>query len=76
MSGMASWRKEIALKITNPVINLLAKTGLTPNMVTIIGFVITLVAAVIIVNGNLLLAGIVMLLAGVFDMLDGALARR
>ncbi|MCF7635622.1 MAG: CDP-alcohol phosphatidyltransferase [Dehalococcoides mccartyi] len=76
MSGMANLRKEIALKVTNPIINLLAKTGLTPNMVTVTGFIITLVAAGIIVNGNLLLAGIVMLLAGVFDMLDGALARR
>nr|WP_278813519.1 CDP-alcohol phosphatidyltransferase family protein [Dehalococcoides mccartyi] len=73
---MANLRKEIALKVTNPIINLLAKTGLTPNMVTVTGFIITLVAAGIIVNGNLLLAGIVMLLAGVFDMLDGALARR
>jgi len=76
MSGMANLCKEIALKVTNPIINLLAKTGLTPNMVTVTGFIVTLVAAGIIVNGNLLLAGIVMLLAGVFDMLDGALARR
>ncbi len=53
----------------------LARTPLTPNVVSWLGFVITLGAAVLIITEHPLAAGFVVLLAGFFDILDGALAR-
>ncbi len=78
--------KKNAYKTLNPLIDLLVKTGITPNGITIIGFLITIVSAVILIVGAELglrgdsryitWFGIILLLAGVFDMLDGQLARK
>ncbi len=53
----------------------LARLGLTPNMVTAIGLVLNVLVAIIIARGNLQLGGILLLIASGFDMLDGAVAR-
>ena len=78
--------KTNAYKALDPIINLLIKMRLTPNGITIIGFLITIVSAVILISGAELgikgdtryitWFGIILLLAGVFDMLDGQLARK
>ncbi|MBP7791896.1 MAG: CDP-alcohol phosphatidyltransferase family protein [Candidatus Goldbacteria bacterium] len=62
--------------ILNPIIVLLNKTGITPNMITIIGLFINILGAYFIIKGNLFWAGIIILFAGIFDMLDGILARK
>lgn len=53
----------------------LARAGLTPNMVTSIGVLLSAVVAVIIASGNLIAGGVLFLIASGFDMLDGAVAR-
>jgi CDP-diacylglycerol--glycerol-3-phosphate 3-phosphatidyltransferase len=58
------------------VAGVLARTGLSPNTLSWIGFVLALGAAALIITGHLLAAGLVVLVAGFFDILDGALARR
>ena len=68
-------RKSAASNITEPVVRLLARTKVTPSMLTWLGFAITVGAAVLIARGWLFVGGIVILIAGFFDMLDGALAR-
>jgi CDP-diacylglycerol--glycerol-3-phosphate 3-phosphatidyltransferase len=75
MTNLASFRKIIAERVTKPIIGVIAKTPLTPNIITGIGFVITIGAGALIVTKHPLAAGIVVLVAGLFDMLDGALAR-
>lgn len=75
MAGLAGARSVISNSITQPVVKLLAKTPLTPNVVSWLGFLITIGAAALIGTDHLLTAGIVVLFAGIFDMLDGALAR-
>jgi len=75
MAGLAGARKAISNCVAQPVVNLLARTPLTPNLVSWLGFWITLGAAALIGTNHLLAAGIVVLVAGLFDMLDGALAR-
>ncbi len=47
----------------------------SPNLVTMLGLLITCVAAFLIALGDLLPAGLVLLVAGSFDILDGAVAR-
>ena len=75
MTKLNSTRKNIAEYITKPIVSIVAKTPLTPNIITWIGFVITIVGGVLIITEHFLTAGIIVLLAGLFDMLDGALAR-
>jgi len=61
--------------LTEPVVRLLARTSITPNIITWFGLVLAVGASVLITTGHLLVAGLVVLLAGFFDLLDGALAR-
>lgn len=53
----------------------LARAGLTPNMVTTIGVLLSVVVAVVIAGGYLIVGGLLFLVASGFDMLDGAVAR-
>ncbi len=87
MSKKSIWDKikKNAYKALNPIINILKKTGVTPNGITIIGFIITIFSSVILIYGAekgvrgdttyITWFGIILLLAGLFDMLDGQLAR-
>ncbi len=68
-------RKFAATKITEPLIPLLSKTGLTPDILTWIGLLINIVAATMVATNRLLIGGLLVLLSGLFDILDGALAR-
>jgi len=61
--------------ITQPFINQLKKTSLTPNNVTCIGLVMAFLAGVCIGFGFLFAGGLFTVLSGLCDMLDGAMAR-
>ena len=75
MTGLAEARRVLSNHVTQPVVTVLARTPLTPNLLTWLGFLITIGAAVLIGTEHLFAAGFVVLVAGLFDMLDGALAR-
>jgi CDP-diacylglycerol--glycerol-3-phosphate 3-phosphatidyltransferase len=75
MANMESFRKFIAQGITKPIIGAIAKTPLTPNIITWVGLLVTIGAGALVITDYWLAAGIVVLAAGLFDMLDGALAR-
>ncbi|MGN6163441.1 MAG: CDP-alcohol phosphatidyltransferase family protein [Flavisolibacter sp.] len=72
-------------KVIDPFVKLLVKIGLTPNAVTVIGFILNVgVAAIFVIGaersnrGDLSYvgwAGALILFAGLFDMLDGQVAR-
>jgi len=81
-------RKKLQLgiyKIINPIVRLLIKAGLTPNMVTTIGLLLNIGVAIIFISGAeegrrgdlsyVGWAGALILFAGLFDMLDGQVAR-
>ena len=81
-------RKKLQLgiyKIINPLVRLLIRAGLTPNMVTTIGLVLNIGVAIIFISGAeegrrgdlryVGWAGALILFAGLFDMLDGQVAR-
>ena len=68
-------KRTVGAYLTRPVVRLLAKTRMTPNDLTWLGFGLTLGAVALIIFGHLLAAGCVVLGASFFDMLDGALAR-
>ena len=58
-----------------PVATFLGRLGLTPNALTVIGFIGTGIAAVAAASQAWLLAGVLVLAFGIFDSFDGALAR-
>jgi CDP-diacylglycerol--glycerol-3-phosphate 3-phosphatidyltransferase len=53
----------------------LARLGLTPNMLTLIGFGIAILAAVAAGAQAWLVAGLLVIFGGIFDMFDGLVAR-
>lgn len=67
--------KQPARRLAEGCAALLARTGITPNGLTLIGFVLNVVVALVLAGGALRVGGVLLLLAGGFDMLDGALAR-
>ncbi len=67
--------KDLSQKILAPVVVLLKKTGITPDILTWTGFLLNLPAVYFIIKGNFAIAALIVLFAAIFDMLDGALAR-
>jgi CDP-diacylglycerol--glycerol-3-phosphate 3-phosphatidyltransferase len=61
--------------IATPVATFLGRLGLTPNALTVIGFLGTCVAAWAAASQLWLLAGVLVLVFGIFDLFDGTLAR-
>jgi len=61
--------------MVTPIALGLARVGLTPNALTLIGFFIACIAAVAAGAQAWLLAGFLVVFGGVFDLFDGAVAR-
>jgi CDP-diacylglycerol---glycerol-3-phosphate 3-phosphatidyltransferase len=61
--------------LATPIATALGRLGLTPNALTLIGFLGTCVAAVAAASQWWLAAGVLVLAFGIFDLFDGALAR-
>jgi CDP-diacylglycerol---glycerol-3-phosphate 3-phosphatidyltransferase len=53
----------------------LETTGISPNTLTLIGFLLTVIVALVLAAGHLLWGGLLLIVAALFDTLDGALAR-
>ncbi|HVB36714.1 MAG TPA: CDP-alcohol phosphatidyltransferase family protein [Candidatus Acidoferrales bacterium] len=58
------------------VVSALAATGITPNVLTVIGMAVNVWAAVLFAYGEFRAAAAVLFLAGFLDMADGQVARR
>ena len=68
-------RRNLAHHITDPLVGILSKIGITPNVLTLINLALNIVAAYFIVTEHFIIGGVLVLVAGLFDLLDGALAR-
>ena len=81
--------QRVIYAVINPLVQAMVKVGITPNMVTAVGFVVNLVATVLFIMAALViccgdtlkamdmigLGGATILFSGLFDMMDGRLAR-
>ncbi len=72
---LAEIRHILARYLTEPAVSILAKTRLSPNALTILGFALSIAIAWIVALGHLFLGGFLVLFSGWFDLIDGALAR-
>jgi CDP-diacylglycerol--glycerol-3-phosphate 3-phosphatidyltransferase len=67
--------KRMAHGVTGPLVRGLARTGVTPDVLTVTGLVISLVAALAFLDGAFRMGAVLLAVGGVFDLLDGQLAR-
>ncbi len=75
----------VIYNILNPLIQLFARVGITPNMITSFGLLLNITAAILFIIGAEISdrtdmtyvgwSGFTILIAGLFDMMDGRLAR-
>jgi CDP-diacylglycerol---glycerol-3-phosphate 3-phosphatidyltransferase len=81
---LKTYGQPLVYQIIQPLILGLSKIGVTPNTITMIGFLLNVIVAIIFVSGgrenHLDLSyvgwgGAMILFAGLFDMIDGRLAR-
>jgi CDP-diacylglycerol---glycerol-3-phosphate 3-phosphatidyltransferase len=63
--------RRLSMRLIRPV----ARSRISPNMLTVIGLLLNIVTAAVIGGGYLFASGLLLLVAGIFDMADGALAR-
>lgn len=63
--------RRMSMRLIGPV----ARSRVTPNMLTVIGLLLNVLTALVIGGGYLFASGVLLLFAGIFDMADGALAR-
>jgi CDP-diacylglycerol--glycerol-3-phosphate 3-phosphatidyltransferase len=68
-------RRNLAYRITSPIVGILSKSSITPNTLTLTNLALNIVAGYVIATGHFLLGGVLILGSGLFDLLDGALAR-
>lgn len=61
--------------IVDPIARFVGWTGVSPDGVTLIGFLLMAVVAFLLAQGYLQLAGALLIVAAIFDAIDGALAR-
>ncbi len=61
--------------ILSPIAAKIVSLGITANMITLLGLLVSLVAAFCLATGRLASAGLLILVGASFDMIDGAVAR-
>lgn len=67
--------RQLSHGIINPIVRLVSRTGISPNGVTVIGFLLMVVVGLVLSQGYLRLAAVLLIVAAFFDAIDGALAR-
>ncbi len=74
-----SWRPQVrgflSRNILIPIATAIARTGISPDLLTILGFLLSLLAGYLLAKGIFVAGGIAVLLSGALDLLDGAVAR-
>jgi len=67
--------QNLFVKLLSPLVRIFARLGLSPNMFTVAGVIITGFAAAAFLLGSLRLGGLLLLSGGFCDTIDGLLAR-
>lgn len=67
--------QQSARQLVASIVRPLARLGITPNTVTLLGLLLSFATAVVIGSGHIVAGGAFVLFAGIFDMFDGAMAR-
>lgn len=74
--ALSDYVRQAVQVLVDPVTDLLARLGFTPNMLTLVGFLMNVGVAVVLSQGQMRWGAVAFFLAGALDGLDGTLARR
>jgi CDP-diacylglycerol---glycerol-3-phosphate 3-phosphatidyltransferase len=72
---VANLARTWSARFLEPVARFLGALGLSPNGVTVLGFLLTVAVAVVLATGRIQLAGVLLIVTLAFDAVDGTLAR-
>lgn len=72
---VANLARAWSARFIEPIARFLGSLGLTPNAVTVLGFLLTVAVSGVLATGRLFLAGILLIVTLAFDAVDGTLAR-
>ncbi|HIC93187.1 MAG TPA: CDP-alcohol phosphatidyltransferase family protein [Anaerolineae bacterium] len=72
---LTDWARKWGAGILEPLARLIARTGISPNAVTVTGLVLNAGVAWVLARGHMRVGGLLVALAGLLDALDGTLAR-
>ncbi len=67
--------KRLGRRFAERIVRVLAFTGVTPNTLTVLGFVLNIIVGAVLAFGYITLGGILLLIVSAADTLDGAMAR-
>jgi CDP-diacylglycerol--glycerol-3-phosphate 3-phosphatidyltransferase len=74
-SLVPGWLKELGRAVLGPIVRLALRLHLSPNAITMLGFLTVLAAAAVIALGYLLVGAAILVGGSALDAVDGALAR-
>lgn len=72
---VTNWARKWGATVIQPIALFLARLGLTPNTITVLGLLMTAAVAVVLATGRTQLAGVLLIGTLAFDAVDGTLAR-
>ena len=72
---LTDWARKWGAGVLEPLARLIARTGISPNVVTVTGLILNIGVAWVLAQGHMRLGGLLAALVGLLDALDGALAR-
>lgn len=72
---LAKYVRPLLMSSVTALARWLHRIGVTPNMISFAGFLLTIGSAALLATGNLRVGGFILWIAAMFDMVDGTLAR-
>lgn len=72
---ISQWVRRVTRWFILPIARFMGRLGISPNLITVIGFLLNIGVAYVLALGNLRIGGVLVLAAAGFDGLDGTLAR-
>ena len=75
MMKLSYARRSLVRPFAEGMARVIVRTGITPNALTVLGFLTSVGAAIVIATGHIAIGGVVVLVSGLFDLLDGSVAR-
>ncbi len=73
---ITEWGRRNLKVILEPIAGVFRALHITPNVITLLGFLLNVVAAYLIISGHIFWGGVVFLIAAGADAIDGTLARQ
>ena len=72
---LSEYARKYARLFLEPLARFISRTGISPNVITVTGFILMIGVAVVVAMGNFIWGGILITAVAIFDAVDGTLAR-